>query len=148
MIILLLLLTFIATKTEFGRSIYAIGGNREAAKYSGLNIRKTLLLVFVVSGFLSSIAGLILTARLNAGTVSAGTMAELDAIAAAVIGGASLAGGIGTVPGAMLGALIMASLDNGMSMMNTEAFWQYIVKGGILVIAVWVDVYTNKRGEG
>ena len=147
MLALLLLLTFIATKTGFGRSIYAIGGNIEAAKYSGLNIRKTLLFVFVVSGVLSSIAGLILTARLNAGTVAAGTMAELDAIAAAVIGGASLAGGIGTVPGAMLGALIMASLDNGMSMMNTEAFWQYIVKGGILVIAVWVDVYTNKRGE-
>jgi D-xylose transport system permease protein len=147
MIGLLLLLTFIATKTKFGRNIYAIGGNIEAARYSGLNIRKTLLLVFVVSGILSSIAGLILTARLNAGTVAAGTMAELDAIAAAVIGGASLAGGIGTVPGAILGALIMASLDNGMSMMNTEAFWQYIVKGVILVIAVWVDVYTNKKGE-
>jgi D-xylose transport system permease protein len=147
MIILLLLFTFIATRTKLGRNIYAIGGNIEAARYSGINIQKTVLIVFVMSALLSAVAGLVLTARLNAGTVAAGSMAELDAIAAAVIGGASLAGGIGTVPGALLGALIMASLDNGMSMMNTEEFWQFIIKGSILVLAVWIDVYTTKKGE-
>ncbi len=101
----------------------------------------------MISALLSSVAGLVLTARLDAGTIAAGTSMELDAIAAAVIGGASLAGGIGTVPGAILGALIMASLDNGMSMLNTEAFWQYIVKGAMLVFAVWIDVYTNKKRD-
>lgn len=146
MIVLILIFTFIANKTKLGRNIYAIGGNLEAAKYSGINIRKTILVVFVLSAMLSAVAGLVLTARLNAGTVAAGNMAELDAIAAAVIGGASLSGGIGTVPGALLGALIMASLDNGMSMMNMEVFWQYVIKGGILVIAVWIDVYSTKKG--
>ncbi len=147
MIVLLLVLTFIATRTKLGRNIYAIGGNIEAARYSGINIRKTILIVFVMSAVLSAVAGLVLTARLNAGTVAAGSMAELDAIASAVIGGASLSGGIGSVPGALLGALIMASLDNGMSMMNTEEFWQYIIKGWILVLAVWLDVYTTRKGE-
>jgi D-xylose transport system permease protein len=147
MIVLLLVFSFIAMRTKLGRNIYAIGGNIEAARYSGINIQRTVLIVFVLSGLLSAVAGLVLTARLNAGTVAAGAMAELDAIAAAVIGGASFSGGIGTVPGALLGALIMASLDNGMSMMNTEEFWQFIIKGAILVLAVWVDVYTTRKGE-
>jgi D-xylose transport system permease protein len=147
MVGLLVIFTFISNRTSFGRNIYAIGGNLEAAKYSGVNIRLTVLFVFMISALLSSVAGLVLTARLDAGTIAAGTGMELDAIAAAVIGGASLAGGIGTVPGAILGALIMASLDNGMSMLNTEAFWQYIVKGAMLVFAVWIDVYTNKKRD-
>jgi D-xylose transport system permease protein len=93
-----------------------------------------------------AIAGLILTARLDAGTATVTNMGlELDAIAAAVIGGTSMTGGVGKVVGALLGALIMASIDNGMSMMNMEAFWQYIVKGIILVAAVWFDIYTRKR---
>ncbi len=147
MVGLLVIFTFVSNRTTFGRNIYAIGGNLEAAKYSGVNIRLTVLFVFMISALLSSVAGLVLTARLDAGTIAAGTGMELDAIAAAVIGGASLAGGIGTVPGAILGALIMASLDNGMSMLNTEAFWQYIVKGAMLVFAVWIDVYTNKKRD-
>ena len=145
MIVLVIIFTFLAKKTKLGRNIYAIGGNIEAARYSGINIRRTVLIVFVMNAMLSAVAGLVLTARLNAGTVAAGTMAELDAIAAAVIGGASLSGGIGIVPGALMGALIMASLDNGMSMMNMEVFWQYVIKGGILVMAVWIDVYNTKK---
>ena len=145
MLSVVLVLTFVSNRTRFGRRLYAIGGNLEAAQYSGINIDRTIAVVFVINAVLSGIAGLVLTARLDSGTVGAGTMAELDVIAAAVIGGASLAGGIGTVPGAIIGALIMASLDNGMSLLNTEAYWQYIVRGIILVLAVWFDVKSSKK---
>jgi len=148
-VIILLFLTiifaFIATKTKFGRSVYAIGGNIEASKLSGININRVTLFVFILMGWLCSIAGIILTARLNAATSNAGYMAELDTIAACVIGGTSLMGGIGSIPGAIIGALVMASLDNGMSLMNTENFWQYIVKGLILIVAVWVDISSKKK---
>ena len=142
---LTLIITFVATKTKFGRCVYAIGGNPEAARLSGINIKRITLLIFVIMGLLSSIAGIILTARLNAATISAGTMAEMDAIAACVIGGTSLMGGVGSIPLALIGALVMASLDNGMSLLNTESFWQQIIKGLILVIAVWVDMTTKKK---
>ena len=146
MLILVAVFTFIAEKTTFGRSIYAIGGNIEAAKFSGLNVRRNLITVYILNGLMAAIAGIILSARLNAGTPTAGDGMELDAIASAVIGGISMAGGEGKVPGAILGALFMATIDNGMSLMNVEAFWQYIVKGIILVGAIWFDLYTkNKR---
>jgi len=144
---LMVIFSFIAAKTKFGRYVYAVGGNVQAAHYSGVNVKKVVLLVFMLNGLIAAIAGIVLSARLNAGAPSSGNMMELDAIAAAVIGGTSLSGGKGKVYGAILGALIMASLDNGMSMLNMEAFWQYIVKGAILVLAVWFDVgMKNKRG--
>jgi D-xylose transport system permease protein len=146
MFVLAIVLTIMAERTTFGRSIYAIGGNLEAAKYSGIRVRKNLVFVYTLHGLMVSIAGLILAARLNAGTVTVTNMnLELDAIAAAVIGGTSMTGGAGKVGGALLGAMIMASIDNGMSMMNMDAFWQYIVKGIILVAAVWFDIYTRSR---
>ncbi|WP_098028044.1 xylose ABC transporter permease XylH [Escherichia coli] len=120
---------FMATRTAFGRRIYAIGGNLEAARLSGINVERTKLAVFAINGLMVAIAGLILSSRLGAGSPSAGNIAELDAIAACVIGGTSLAGGVGSVAGAVMGAFIMASLDNGMSMMDVPTFWQYIVKG-------------------
>jgi len=135
----------IAKDTTFGRSIYAIGGNEEAALYSGIKIKRILLGVFLLQGLLSALGGMVLAARLNAGTISAGQSLEMDVIAAAVIGGTSLAGGKGTVSGAILGALVMASLDNGMSIMNVDAFWQMILKGAILVIAVYIDVVNTER---
>ncbi len=135
---------FISNKTSFGRYVYAIGGNPEAAALSGINIKRNTLWVFISMGALSGVAGVILTSRLNAATVNAGNMYELDAIAACVIGGTSLMGGKGKVVGALIGALIMASIDNGMSMMNIETFWQYIVKGLILIIAVWIDIASKK----
>ncbi|PYQ53616.1 MAG: sugar ABC transporter permease [Acidobacteria bacterium] len=137
----------VAHHTRFGRHLYAIGGNREAAFYSGINIERHILGVFTVMGLLSAIAGIVLTARVGAATSDAGRIMELDAIAAAVIGGTSLLGGQGTVWGALLGALVMASLDNGMSLMNTEAFWQPIIKGSILVAAVAVDM-AGRRTRG
>lgn len=96
-------------------------------------------------GALSAIAGIILTSRLNAGTISAGDMYEMDAIASVVIGGTSLMGGVGTIVGSLLGALIMTSIDNGMCMMNLAPFWQYIVKGLILILAVWLDISSKKK---
>jgi D-xylose transport system permease protein len=135
----------VAHHTRFGRHLYAIGGNREAAFYSGISIEKHIVGVFTVMGLLSAIAGIVLTARVGAATSDAGRIMELDAIAAAVIGGTSLLGGQGTVWGALLGALVMASLDNGMSLMNTEAFWQPIIKGSILVAAVAVDMLGRRQ---
>ena len=136
---------WLTTKTPLGRYIYAIGGNLEAARLSGINVERTKLAVFAINGLMVAIAGLILSSRLGAGSPSAGNIAELDAIAACVIGGTSLAGGIGSVAGAVMGAFIMASLDNGMSMMDVPTFWQYIVKGAILLLAVWMDSATKRR---
>jgi D-xylose transport system permease protein len=146
MFLLVGLLTIIAERTTFGRSIYAIGGNLDAAKYSGINVKKNLVMVYALHGVMIGVAGIILAARLNASTTTAGNMSmELDAIAAAVIGGTSMTGGIGKVAGAIIGGLIMATIDNGMSMMNLDASWQYLVKGTILVTAVWFDIRTNKK---
>ena len=133
-------LAAVARHTPFGRHLYAIGGNREAAFYSGIAIERRLIGTFTLMGALAGLAGIVLTARVGSATPNAGQLMELDAIAAAVIGGASLVGGQGTVWGALLGALVMASLDNGMSLLNTEAFWQPILKGSILVAAVAVDL--------
>ncbi len=145
---LVVVFTFIATNTKFGRHVYAIGGNKEAAVYSGVNIKKVNLLIFVLMGLLASVAGMILTARLNAATTSAGNSFEMDAIAAAILGGTSTLGGVGTIPGALLGGLIIASIDNGMSLMNIDYSIQVIVKGLILVLAVTIDIASkNKKSK-
>ncbi|OBX07982.1 sugar ABC transporter permease [Gallibacterium salpingitidis] len=136
---------FVSKKTAFGRYIYAIGGNIDAARLSGIKVEKIKLAIFSINGLMVAIAGLILSARLGAGSPSAGQNAELDAIAACVIGGASLAGGVGSIFGVIIGALIIAALDNGMSMLDVPTFWQYIVKGGILLLAVWVDSISKKK---
>lgn len=143
-LVLAAMLSIVAQHTPFGRHLYAIGGNREAAFYSGIPIERRLVGVFTLMGVMCGIAGVVLTARVGSATSDAGRMMELDAIAAAVIGGASLLGGRGTVWGALLGALVMASLDNGMSLMNTESFWQPIIKGAILVAAVGADIAGRK----
>lgn len=145
LVVLMLAGLFLASRTAFGRRIYAIGGNIDAARLSGVNVERIKLAVFAINGLMVAVAGLILTSRLGAGSPSAGDIAELDAIAACVIGGTSLAGGVGSVAGAVVGAFIMASLDNGMSMLDVSTFWQYIVKGAILLLAVWMDTATKKR---
>ncbi len=144
-LVLALVFHFLANHTVFGRHLYAIGGNADAAKLSGINIRRRLLQLYTVFGALTAVGGLVLTARLNAATTSAGQGMELDVIAAVVIGGTSLMGGEGTILGALIGALIMASLDNGMSLMNTNITYQYVIKGLILLLAVWVDIATRKK---
>ena len=146
-LIILGVFSFIANKTVFGRRIYSIGSNVEATRLSGVNVRAVKMMVFGLMGLMCAFAGLITTARLAAGSPSAGNLGELDAIASCFIGGASSRGGVGTVYGALIGALIMASLDNGMSMLGVEAFWQLIVKGAILLLAVFVDVVSGAGSD-
>ncbi|MBX3289097.1 MAG: sugar ABC transporter permease [Acidobacteria bacterium] len=137
---------FLTTSTTFGRYLYAIGGNAEAARLSGINNRLNVVKVFALLGALTGIAALIFSARVGAASPDAGVLKELDAIAACVIGGASLMGGRGTIFGACIGALIMASLDNGMSLLNVRDFMQDIIKGSILVAAVGLDMFGRKQG--
>jgi D-xylose transport system permease protein len=136
---------FITNFTVFGRYLYAIGGNPDAARLSGINNEAKIVQVYVLLGALTGIAALIFTARVGSASPDAGTLKELDAIAACVIGGASLIGGRGTIYGACLGALIMASLDNGMSLLNVKDFMQDIIKGSILVAAVGLDMIGRKQ---
>ena len=137
---------FLTTSTVFGRYLYAIGGNPDAARLSGINNKRNILKVYALLGAFTGIAALIFTARVGSAAPDAGTLKELDAIAACVIGGASLMGGRGSVFGACIGALIMASLDNGMSLLNVRDFMQDIVKGSILVAAVGLDMVGRKEG--
>jgi D-xylose transport system permease protein len=139
-----LLGVFITNSTTFGRYLYAIGGNPDAARLSGINNKRNIVKVYALLGALTGIAAVINTARLASAGPDAGVLKELDAIAACVIGGASLMGGRGTVFGACIGALIMASLDNGMSLLNIRDFVQELVKGGILVLAVGLDMAGRK----
>lgn len=140
---LLGLFSYITTQTVFGRRIYSVGSNMEATRVSGVNVQAVKLWIFGIMGVMCALAGLVNTARLAAGSPSSGSMGELDAIAACFIGGTSMRGGSGTVHGALIGALVMASLDNGMSMLDVDTYWQMIVKGLILTLAVWVDVSTR-----
>ena len=137
---------FLTNSTTFGRYLYAIGGNADAARLSGINNKRNILKVYALLGALTGVASLIFTARVGSAAPDAGVLKELDAIAACVIGGASLMGGRGTIYGACLGALIMASLDNGMSLLNVRDFMQDIIKGSILVAAVGLDMAGRKRG--
>jgi D-xylose transport system permease protein len=139
------IMTFITTRTRFGRYVFAIGGNPEAANLAGINTRWVTLKIFAVMGLLAAIAAAISTARLNAATNALGTLDELLTIAAAVIGGTSLAGGSGTIAGAMLGALLMQSLQSGMVLLGIDTPLQSIVVGLVLVVAVWLDTLYRKR---
>ncbi len=140
-----LIMSYVSNNTRFGRYAYAIGGNREAARLSGINIKRSIFMVFVLMGFLCGVAGIALASYVGYGTTAAGEGYELDAIAACILGGTSTLGGIGTIFGAMIGGLIMASLTNGLQMLNVPAAYQYVVKGAVLIIAVYADVYFKKN---
>ena len=140
-----LLMTFISTRTQFGRYVYATGGNPEAAELAGINTKWLIVKVFALMGALVGISAVISSARLNAATNALGLFNELYVIAAAVIGGTSLAGGVGTIYGAMLGALLMQSIISGMSLLNLPTAYQSIVVGVVLVLAVWLDQLYSRR---
>jgi D-xylose transport system permease protein len=140
-------MTFLATRTRFGRYVYAIGGNPEAAELAGVDTRWVITKVFILMGLLAAVGGAVSIARLNAATNSEGTLAELLVIAAAVIGGTSLAGGVGTVAGAMLGAVLMQSLQSGMVLLGVDTPVQSIVVGAVLVLAVWLDTVYRRRAH-
>jgi ribose/xylose/arabinose/galactoside ABC-type transport system permease subunit len=133
------------TKTQFGRYVYAIGGNEEAAILSGINVRRVKLLVYGQCGMLSGLAAVLLTARLNSAQPIAGVMYELDAIAATVIGGTSLLGGEGTILGTLIGALIIGVLRNGLNLLGTPSFTQQVVIGSVIIVSVLLDMALRKR---
>lgn len=137
--------TFLTTKTTIGRHIYALGGNEKAARLSGIKTKKVIFLVFVNMGVLAALSGLVFAARLNSATPNAGSNFELDAIAACFIGGASTAGGIGTIMGAIIGGLVMGVMNNGMSLIGVGIDWQQTIKGLVLLIAVAFDVYSKSK---
>jgi len=147
MLIVVALYQFITTQTVLGRHIYALGGNPEAAQLSGINVKRLTYIVFGSMGMLSGLAGILFTSRLRSATPQAGTLFELDCIAAAFIGGASPAGGIGKVMGSLIGALVYMSLTSGMNLMGTDIALQYIVRGVVLALAVIFDVTTRSRGR-
>ncbi len=144
---LVLIYTFITNKTIPGRHIYAYGGNPKAAKLSGVKTKQVLFWVYVNMGFLAALAGIIFTGRLNSATPKSGNGFEMDAIASCFIGGASTSGGIGTVVGAIVGALLMGVLNNGMSIMGVSIDWQQAIKGFVLLAAVAFDVYSKSKSR-
>ena len=145
LIIAAVIMAYISNNTRFGRYSYAIGGNREAARLSGVNIRWTVFVIFLLMGILAGLAGVVLASYVGYGTIAAGTGYELDAIAACILGGTSTLGGEGTILGALIGGLIMASLTNGLQLLNAPAALQYVIKGIVLVLAVYLDVSLKKR---
>ncbi len=135
---------FILNRTVIGRTMYAIGGNPEAARLSGLPVKKVLVTVYALSGLFAGLAGLVLAGRLSSAQPTAGAGYELDAIAAVVIGGASLAGGVGTAFGTLIGALLLAVIRNGLNILNVSSFWQQVVIGAVIALAVGVDSLRKK----
>lgn len=139
MLLAYLFLYFLLKKTTFGRGVYAIGGNEEAAKLSGLKVDRLKMGVYAISGLFAAVAGITLTSRLDSAQPTAGTSYELDAIAAVVLGGTSLSGGRGWIFGTLIGALIIGVLNNGLNLLNVSSFYQQVVKGGVILLAVLID---------
>lgn len=144
MTIIAVVMGLVLKKSRFGRNVYAIGSNEEAAYLSGIKVNRTKVWVYTVSGMMCGIAGIILTSRLVSAQPTAGTLYELDAIAAVVIGGASLMGGVGTVLGTIIGAFIMGVLRNGLNLLNVSPFWQQIAIGAVVILAVYIDNFRKK----
>jgi len=138
---------FILRYTTFGRAVYAVGGNEKSAKTSGINTRRVVFTVYAISGLLAALAGLILTARTSSALPQAGIAYELDAIAAVVIGGTSLNGGVGSLTGTMIGALIIGVINNGLDLMGVSSYYQQVIKGAIIVAAVLLDVSRRKQNS-
>jgi inositol transport system permease protein len=144
LVVVAVLAHILLNNTPFGRYIYALGGNEQAARISGINIDRVKIGVYTIAGLLSGLAGLVVSSRVGSGQPGQGVGIELDAIAAAVIGGTSLSGGIGTIWGTMVGALIIGVLDNGLILLNVDQYWITIVKGTIIVVAVIIDTRKNR----
>ena len=144
MVILIIVISFVLNKTKFGTYVYAIGGNRESARLSGVPIKKVEIIVFTLSGFVSAFAGLVLCSRMYSGQPSVGGGYELDAIAACVLGGTSMSGGKGRISGTVFGALVIGIISNGLNLIGISSYWQLIIKGLIIACAVLLDVQKGK----
>ncbi|MDR2494007.1 MAG: ABC transporter permease [Spirochaetaceae bacterium] len=138
---------FIMNRSKLGRHIYAVGGNPTAARFSGIKNGRVLFFAYLFSGTMSAIAGIVLASRMFSGQPTAGQGAEMDAIAAVVLGGTSMSGGVGRIGGTVIGALIIGVLNNGLNLLNINSFWQYIVKGVVILIAVYVDFLKKKQAS-
>lgn len=147
MIIIMALCYVVLNKTQFGRHIYALGGNKTAARFAGIRTQRIEVMVYALSGFLAGIAGIVLAARMTAGVPATGDGYECDAIAAVVLGGASFTGGIGTIGGTLIGAIIIGVLNNGLNMLNVASFWQYVAKGVVILLAVMVDALRKQSKD-
>ncbi|MDD2980549.1 MAG: ABC transporter permease [Hespellia sp.] len=139
MIVLIVVFVFLLNKTKLGTYIYAVGGNRESARLSGVPIKKVEIMVFTLTGLLAAFAGLVLSSRMYSGQPSAGDGYEMDAIAACVLGGVSMSGGVGHVSGTVIGAVVIGIISNGLNLMGVSSFWQLVVKGIIIMVAVIID---------
>jgi ribose transport system permease protein len=145
MIVLISIFVILLNKTKFGNYVYAVGGNRESAHLSGVPIKKVEIIVYTVSGFLSAFAGLVLCSRMYSGQPSIGNGYEMDAIAACVLGGVSMSGGVGRISGTIFGVMIIGIISNGLNLMNVSSYWQLVVKGLIIAIAVLIDAQKGKK---
>ncbi|MDD3206011.1 MAG: ABC transporter permease [Lachnospiraceae bacterium] len=145
MLIVILIVFIILNKTKLGRHIYAIGGNEKAAQFSGINVKKVRMFVYIFSGIMAALAGIVISARNYSGNPVAGNGAEMDAIAACVVGGTSMTGGYGFIGGTLIGALIIGLLNNGLNLMRIDSYWQIIFKGIIILVAVYIDYIKNLK---
>lgn len=145
MLIIFVIAIFLVNRTHFGRHIYAVGGNAQAARFSGINVSKVKFWVHTFIGIMAGIAGVVVASRLYSGQPTAGDGAEMDAIAAVVVGGTSMSGGSGRLGGTLIGVLIIGVLNNGLNLMGVDSNWQYIVKGFVILLAVYVDFIRNRK---
>ncbi|MNE57429.1 Ribose transport system permease protein RbsC [compost metagenome] len=143
MAVVYVIMFFVLKYTMFGRHLYAIGGNEEAARLTGIKVERTLINVYSISGLMAGIAGVVMAGRVISGQPNAGISFELDAIAAVILGGTSFVGGVGKIQGTIIGVLIMAVLSNGLTLLDVDFYWQMIVKGIVIVIAVLLDKLRN-----
>ena len=144
LVIVLIITAIIMNKTKMGRHMYAVGGNQQAAEFSGIKVEKVKFFVHAFSGLMAGLAGIVLASRMYSGQPTAGDGAEMDAIAAVVVGGTSMAGGSGKIGGTIIGGLIIGVLNNGLNLLNVNSFWQYVVKGVVMLLAVFLDYFRNK----
>jgi len=146
MLVMMLIFGFILSKTRFGRSIYAIGGNKTAARLAGMNPKRIIYLMFIIMGILSAIGGLVFSARMHSGQPAANVNLEFDAITGAVLGGVSFTGGVGDMGGVFLGIVLIQAFNTGLTMVNVPSFWQYVARGALLLLALSSD-YIRKRNR-
>lgn len=144
LVIVLIITAIIMNKTKMGRHMYAVGGNQQAAEFSGIKVEKVKFFVHAFSGLMAGLAGIVLASRMYSGQPTAGDGAEMDAIAAVVVGGTSMVGGSGKIGGTIIGGLIIGVLNNGLNLLNVNSFWQYVVKGVVILLAVFLDYFRNK----
>ncbi|NLC20247.1 MAG: ABC transporter permease [Clostridiales bacterium] len=147
LIVVLIVTGLIMNRAKIGRYIYAVGGNAQAARFSGINVAKVKFFVHAYSGLMAGLAGVVLASRMYSGQPTAGEGAEMDAIAAVVVGGTSMSGGFGKIGGTIIGGLIIGVLNNGLNLLNVNSFWQYVVKGIVILLAVFIDYMKNRKGR-